>query len=895
MAKHETLSVYDYGTGISPNTRNKICDLYDSQNDLVGQAYEITVIKNWDGTYKLEFKIPYVVDQKNTGGTNAEARYGTGIFGRSRFGMVGSTVNRNFRWSFLKSDYLIRYTCGTKKIWFVANKPQKAKTGKTIYGLVSCDGFENLLKTRNIYKTFDDENGIGTIDYLMGQILAGTGWTYKDKEHGSDTMLEKDGTTEKIRTMNSDGKKGAIDLINTACSLFQARPIYDNDAMTVTVKAVNNRVQVLEGEVGRNLEALTVKHDSSNLATRVYIEGEYGDFGYVGIDDVIVDANYDPVPVDSEGEPTQEGTRWGLPFMLNFDYYREIGAFKQVHETALSTYLTAIRAKKAEISAKGIELTACEDSINTMIGYCKLAVYYKTKGYVTPMYTFGDITEGQAVLHTTDEVVLLKNDGEIEYIEWPSNPATVMTNAYGVAKFVTKAAGKIGAAEVQIEAKEKEISQLQRKINTLPETSPKIPEYRAEITRLESEIDTIFDGTEDTDGLHKMMQDVMKSNGLLYNLSQIESQIDTLNTQQDDIEATFIAAMGYMLRDGYWNNNNYAAGQERNMYLDAQDMVAEMGKPTTEYTFSYIRVSEDFDIQPDDIDINSIFKLYDAELQVDDKLFVRSVTYGVDDKKLGKIDVSNQDITLTGNDLGTLLSRMSQLADLIDQKNALYERAKAISNDGTLYIDRLNGQIDVIKNQILSSTSNWYTDESGNIVFLSADGGSAMMLSGAGFMLASGKDDNGEWNWRTLGTGRGITADEIVAGFISVDRLEAGSITTSKLSSEVGESLDLSSNVSVNARIESELAYKIEITATTEVLSESVKTTTLTATAYRGKYDITSTLNANRFNWKRKSNDTAGDETWNSTHKGMKSITVGCSDIQYSATYVCELMSEGET
>jgi hypothetical protein len=57
--------------------------------------------------------------------------------------------------------------------------------------------------------------------------------------------------------------------------------------------------------------------------------------------------------------------------------------------------------------------------------------------------------------------------------------------------------------------------------------------------------------------------------------------------------------------------------------------------------------------------------------------------------------------------------------------------------------------IDVVKNQILSSVSNWYTDESGNMVFVSADEGSAMMLSGAGFMLADSKNEDGSWNWRT--------------------------------------------------------------------------------------------------------------------------------------------------
>ena len=769
MSEHETLGVYDY-------ERNKLCDLYDSQYELYAQAYDIVVGTNWDGSHTLEFKIPYVAFQSEGSEGFDTARYGRGIYGTSRYGIAPLEFNDyNFRWGYMQSDLLILYTIGEKKIWFVASKPQKTKQGKKVYGLVTCNGYENLLKTKSLYKTFDDENGIGTIGYIMEQILSGTGWTY-DSEN-SDTIYENNGVTEKIRSMQSDGKKGALDLITTACNLFQARPVYDTDQLTVTIKSVKNREQVLEGEVGRNLNAISVKHDSSNIATRIYVEGEYGDYGYVGIDDVIVD-----------------GAAWGLPFVLNFDYYREIGMFKQSHETALATYLSSIRSVKAQIMQKGVLLNQCEDDLNTLIGQCKFALYYKSSGYITPAYKYGGITDLQALLTVGDDVVVLKSNNTLEYTTWPSNPTTLMSSAYGVAKFVTKPSGKIGAAEVQIEAKQKEIANLQQKINSLPSGSSKIAEYQAEITRLNGEISAIQTGT---NGLYAMMHSVMKSDGLLYNLDDIMGDIEDLNESQDEIEETFVAAMGIMLRDGYWGNDNYIVGQEQFLYNDAIDMVREMSRPSTEYSFDYVRVTEDFDIAPEDIQINAIFKLYDAELQIEDTMFIKSISYGVDNKKLGKIEVSNQDITLTGSDLGTLLGRISQIADLIEQKNALYERAKAISQNGTLFTDRLNGQIDVLKTQFLSTVSNWYTDENGNIIFLAADGSSAMMLCGAGFMIASSKDAHGEWNWRTFGSGEGFTADEIIAGFISAERIEAGTITANHIAPNAGNSLVISGNPSI--------------------------------------------------------------------------------------------------
>lgn len=61
------------------------------------------------------------------------------------------------------------------------------------------------------------------------------------------------------------------------------------------------------------MTAIDRKEDASDVVTRLYVEGEYGDNGYVGIDDV---------------NPT------GLPFLLNFDYYRELGVFTEEHEEA---------------------------------------------------------------------------------------------------------------------------------------------------------------------------------------------------------------------------------------------------------------------------------------------------------------------------------------------------------------------------------------------------------------------------------------------------------------------------------------------------------------------------------------------------------------------------------
>ena len=734
-----SLSVFNY-------SGTKLCDLYDSQNNLVGQAYKIRYTTNRsDGVKKLTFQIPYMVDQ-----------------------------GLNFRWEYLKNEYLIRLIYNNTTEWFIAQKPVKHKEKGVLYGEVTCAGTEITLKTKNIYKEFDDTNGIGTLPALADKVLAGTGW----HRGYTDTIYEADGVTEKVRSITSGGKQGALGLITTLCSLFKCYPVYKSAAHEVEFYSINNHSQVLEGVVGVNLDALVVTPESNDIVTRLYVEGEYADDGYIGIDSV---------------NPT------GLSYIMNFDYYRSLGLFTAEHETALNDYYAAASSIKHDITTAAQALTTAENNVNNYIGQCKLVVYYATGGYTTPKYVYGDPTAEQQALHTGDTVIVLNNNKTFRKVTCPASPASLIGSGdYGIAKFITPAAGSIGAYEVQIEAKQQEITNLQRKINATTKTD-KIAEYNAEIDALNTSINTILT---QSNGLNYQMWKLACSDGYLYDLDRSKAIVAGLQADLDDAESDFIIAMGDMLRDGYWNNHNYIEGQEQHLYDDAVEVEEAMSKPQVSYSFKIIRLSQQFNIPMEDFVLNGIFKIIDDELKINDNLFISQITIGIDEEDEGTVDVTNKDLTASANDLGQLLSRMSQLSDLVEQKHALYDRAKAISNDNTIHVNRLNGQIDVLKNQLISTVSNWRTDEQGNMIFESLDRGSAMMLCGAGFMIANSKDDQGEWIWRTFGTGEGFTADEIVAGFISAERIEAGSILVDKLGPNVGSQLVISSNPSIIAAAE---------------------------------------------------------------------------------------------
>ena len=69
---HVMLDVFDH-------RRSKLCGLYDSKLEAKGQAHNIVYTNNINGAKTITFKIPFLTDKK-----------------------------RNFRWNYIKSEYLLR-------------------------------------------------------------------------------------------------------------------------------------------------------------------------------------------------------------------------------------------------------------------------------------------------------------------------------------------------------------------------------------------------------------------------------------------------------------------------------------------------------------------------------------------------------------------------------------------------------------------------------------------------------------------------------------------------------------------------------------------------------------------------------------------------------------------
>ena len=205
------------------------------------------------------------------------------------------------------------------------------------------------------------------------------------------------------------------------------------------------------------------------------------------------------------------------------------------------------------------------------------------------------------------------------------------------------------------------------------------------------------------------------------------------------------------------------------MYADAIKVLDQMSRPARTYTVNRVAMSDVIGYDLNDFEVNTQVRIYDPKINVNDIVYVKKITKYLDTPWKDKVELTNESITLSGKSLDSILQRITSVASEMEARKDVFQRANALTKEGTILMDRLDGAIDVMKNRLLSSVSSWYTDDNGNIMFEAADGQSAMKLSGDGWMIANGKTEDGDWNWRTAATGQGITADAIVTGYLSAE------------------------------------------------------------------------------------------------------------------------------
>lgn len=111
-------------------------------------------------------------------------------------------------------------------------------------------------------------------------------------------------------------------------------------------------------------------------------------------------------------------------------------------------------------------------------------------------------------------------------------------------------------------------------------------------------------------------------------------------------------------------------------------------------------------------------------------------------------------------------------SDLSSQLNKVKERAEIGSNVAAANPKLLQGIIDTMATQIMSSGTGITTDpDDGSLVFTASDGSSAVKLTGAGILISNERIGD-RWVWKTALSGDGIVTQELTAGVIQASLIK---------------------------------------------------------------------------------------------------------------------------
>lgn len=169
-------------------------------------------------------------------------------------------------------------------------------------------------------------------------------------------------------------------------------------------------------------------------------------------------------------------------------------------------------------------------------------------------------------------------------------------------------------------------------------------------------------------------------------------------------------------------------------------------------------------------------------------------------------------VVTLGNIARSIASVISgQQADLdwIRNHSASWDGAASISGS---YINRIINSLNNTMNQTGGYT--YYKPGEGIITYDRPEDQNptmAIQIKGAGFRIANTKKSNGDWNWRTFGTGEGFTADLINAGTLNADLIRAGLLTdamgVNRWDMESGE-FALSASATIGGKTASKIAQE---------------------------------------------------------------------------------------
>ncbi len=193
----------------------------------------------------------------------------------------------------------------------------------------------------------------------------------------------------------------------------------------------------------------------------------------------------------------------------------------------------------------------------------------------------------------------------------------------------------------------------------------------------------------------------------------------------------------------------------------------ELSKPLISYEASVIDLKA-FGIEHEGVELGDTVGIIDREFNPELRLRARVVKLTRD-----LLEPENTIIVL-GNFIPSIADSWVEQEQYINnfrEKQGVWDRASIIESDGTINAQYLNNLVAELNAKMNAQGGYVYMSEDGKGLItydkpIDQNPTMAIQLLGGAFRIANSKDPNGEWQWRTFGTGSGFVADMIIAGIL---------------------------------------------------------------------------------------------------------------------------------
>lgn len=238
---------------------------------------------------------------------------------------------------------------------------------------------------------------------------------------------------------------------------------------------------------------------------------------------------------------------------------------------------------------------------------------------------------------------------------------------------------------------------------------------------------------------------------------------------------------------------------------------------------------------------------------------------------LAELSVKNANIDTAGIDF-------AKIKDLIAGTAIIREGV-----GGKLYIDRLSVSEANVVNLTAGKLMVQATDGSFYRPTVNEDGEVVAILT---------QVSNDNIADLSLNAGEKLIKSSITAQCLDVDEIMGGSAFVGKV-----KSTHIASN-QVEAKHIGPIAQEEVATSSTgqqlvvtfsngTILDKNIITTEAEAKIYQNGVDITDSVPVAAFHWERISDDAEADETWNTAHAGVKSVTIESADVDFKCVFRC--------